>query len=99
MPANHIVVVDMKPDADVDRATWDKVLRPKLRATLAEHKLDSRVRCFVTSWDVPLRIGPRPQELTVVAVRKELLDRARAERLDRLAESLRPRCLGGRPEA
>ena len=34
VPANHIVVVDMKPDADVDRAAWDKVLRPKIRATL-----------------------------------------------------------------
>jgi len=88
IPASRICVLDVKPGADLDRASWEERARPAIAAWLRDQGLQKKARCLVTCWDVPLRIGPRSRSLPAVVARSENLVRTRALRVKRFAELL-----------
>ena len=67
----------------LDRTVWDEQIRPAIRSWIAEQKLATKVRCIVTTYDVPLRIagGELDRE---GKLRKVLLSRERTARVERL---------------
>ena len=86
IPPLHVYLLDAKPGSDMTRAEWESKARPAIRAWLAANGLESKVRCLVTSWDVPLRIGRRPADSPIVTARKTLLAEARKAADATLAE-------------
>ncbi len=89
IPPSHVYLLDAKPGSDMTRTEWESKARPAIRAWLAANGLESKVRCLVTSWDVPLRIGRRPADSPIVTARKTLLAEARKAADATLAEFAR----------
>jgi uncharacterized protein (TIGR03790 family) len=58
IPADHICLIDVSADEECSRQEWTARIRPAVREWLAEHDADSKLRCLVTTWGVPLAIGP-----------------------------------------
>ncbi len=84
IPESHICLIKVAPGKTLDRTLWDSQVRPYIRNWLLERELEEQVRCLVTTWDVPLKIGKAPPE--VAAGRKAFLAAERSLRVDRLAE-------------
>lgn len=57
IPPSQICLLDVAPGERLSRADWETKVRPEIRRWLAESKLDDRVRCLVTVWDMPPTIG------------------------------------------
>jgi uncharacterized protein (TIGR03790 family) len=58
IPAENVCRLEM-PVGDVcARQEWSEKIRPAIREWLAEHDPNGRLRCLVTVWGVPLKIGP-----------------------------------------
>jgi uncharacterized protein (TIGR03790 family) len=85
IPASQICRLDVKPGDDLGRADWEQKVRPQVRSWLAGHGLEAKIRCLVTVWDMPLRIGGRAGDAPVVVQQKEFLSQGRRQRQDRLA--------------
>jgi uncharacterized protein (TIGR03790 family) len=58
IPADHICLVDLPVGEECSREEWTTKVRPAIRQWLAEHDADANLRCLVTTWGVPLSIGP-----------------------------------------
>lgn len=58
IPAEHLCLVDLPPEEVCSRAVWEEKIRPAIRRWLAEHDPDRKLKCLVTVWGVPLKIGP-----------------------------------------
>lgn len=58
IPANHICLVDLPAGEECSREEWTAQVRPAIRQWLAKHDPDAKLRCLVTTWGVPLSIGP-----------------------------------------
>ncbi|MCA9189938.1 MAG: TIGR03790 family protein, partial [Planctomycetales bacterium] len=58
IPPAQICEIEMPSGETLPRVKWEKEIRPAIRRWIAENGLQKKVRCFVTVWDVPLRIGP-----------------------------------------
>jgi uncharacterized protein (TIGR03790 family) len=86
IPTSHILYLRGRPGNPMRRETWEQKTRPTIRGWLADNKLEEKIRCFVTCWDVPLRIGPRSERSPVVIARKAYLAEARAEYVAQFAE-------------
>jgi uncharacterized protein (TIGR03790 family) len=89
VPKSHIFLLEGKPGGTMSRADWQRQARPAIRAWLAEGNLEKKIRCFVTCWDVPLRIGPQSNDLPEVLARQEFFAQSRADLIERLGDSLR----------
>lgn len=89
VPKAQILKLDVKPASDLSRAAWDGQVRPAIHAWLREKKLDAKIRCFVTVWDVPLRISAVPKTSPAVVERSENLARLRKTYLERSADLLK----------
>lgn len=91
VPQSQILLLPGDPGGTLSRTAWQTEIRPLIRLWLLDNNLHQKVRCFVTCWDVPLRIGRRDNDAPEVLARKGLLDRSRAilvDRLDELIETL-----------
>lgn len=58
VPRDRIIALDLPLDEDMDRVAFERDLRGPLRAALESRGLADTVRCLVTFYDVPLRVGP-----------------------------------------
>ncbi len=85
IPKDNILLLQGQPGRDLSRAEWETRVRPAIRAWLREQGRDQSIRCFVTVWDVPLRIGRRDAKAPEVAERTEHLDRMREVAVGTLA--------------
>jgi len=85
IPRSQICLVDATPGETLTRAEWDRVLRPAIRDWILDNKFETRLRCLVTVWDVPLRIERDPA-LGTQAPRARYLTAERAGRVRRLGE-------------
>lgn len=85
IPPEHICLIDVKPGADLGRNQWNNQVRPAIRQWIGRHHLQTTLRCFVTTWDVPLRIGA---DSGVSAERKIYLEASRQIQLQKLATSV-----------
>ncbi len=86
VPADHIMLLEGKPLHELSRAEWETKTRPAIRQWLREKKLDDKIRCFVTCWDVPLRIGRRDAKSPEVVERADSLVQVRTVAVDTLGE-------------
>ncbi|MGE0607643.1 MAG: TIGR03790 family protein [Pirellulales bacterium] len=57
IPASRIFLLDGQPAADLSRDDWAARVRPAIVKWLDENKLRGQVRCLVTTYDVPFKIG------------------------------------------
>ena len=89
IPQSQIFLLEVRPGSGIAQSTWQTETRPAILAWLAEQKLETKIRCFVTSWDVPLRIGNRKDDSPVVVARKVFLARAREGLVGRVGDVLR----------
>ena len=64
IPESHICLIDVPGQRNLPRDGWEQNVRPGIRRWIAEHNLQARLRCFVTTWDVPLKIGRSPRKGT-----------------------------------
>src|SRR5262245_26533348 len=57
VPKAQICLLEISPGETLSRADWDLKVRPAIRRWLSTNKLEEKIRCLVTVWDVPLKIG------------------------------------------
>ncbi|HVW03057.1 MAG TPA: TIGR03790 family protein, partial [Planctomycetaceae bacterium] len=86
VPTEHILELPGQVGIELDRKQWETVTAPFIRNWLKSKQLDGKIRCFVTVWDVPLKIGRRPGESSQVQGVVQVLDQEYARRLDRVAQ-------------
>lgn len=81
IPKSQICLIECAPGEGLSRPLWETKVRPAIRRWLHEHQLDQQIRCLVTVWDVPLKIGlvdaAGPQ---VVALKEHLTTQHAARR-------------------
>jgi len=70
---------------ELPRAEWNQRVRPALRQWLAAEHRAERIRCLVTTLDVPLKIGRRNEDDPISQARREFLQKAREERVREVA--------------
>lgn len=58
IPADHLCLVVLPQDEICPRPTWEAQVRPAIRTWLTEHDPGRKLKCLVTVWGVPLKIGP-----------------------------------------
>ncbi len=86
VPEDNILLLEGKPVRQLPRTDWDGRVRPAIRRWLQEQGREERIRCFVTCWDVPLRIGRRSSNAAEVVERTEYLVGMRETAVGTLAE-------------
>ncbi|MFN7806734.1 MAG: TIGR03790 family protein [Planctomycetaceae bacterium] len=84
IPAENLLVLDVANTTAVSRQIWETKLRPAVRKWLQSDGRERRIRCFVTLWDVPLRIGAIEAKSSRGIAVGDGLQVARAELLRRL---------------
>jgi uncharacterized protein (TIGR03790 family) len=58
IPPENLLVLEVSNNAVVTRQIWESKLRPAVRKWLLSEGREGRIRCLVTLWDIPLKIGP-----------------------------------------
>lgn len=91
VPVENICSVLVPKEETCPRDKWKWAVRPEIQKWLAEHDQDRKLKCLVTTWGVPLRIGAEPPDGRLIAYRKFLEAElaARRENLSQAAESFR----------
>lgn len=89
IPKYQILLLKGKPGGTMSRAAWQQRTRPAIRDWLSEQGRAETIRCLVTCWDVPLRIGRRSNDDPVVLARQEYLAHARATLVGQYDELLK----------
>ncbi len=82
IPTDNILVLELPAETELSREQWESKVRPEIRRWLAQSDRLSKLRCFVTVWDVPLRITAETDLSEVARVVQYL----RQERKDRVAK-------------
>lgn len=88
VPREQIYSMDAKPGPSLPRETWERKVRPALRNWLAARKLAAKIRCLVTCYDVPLKLGRRDADAPPAADRREYLQYEKANRVALLIEMI-----------
>ncbi|MEN1680502.1 MAG: TIGR03790 family protein [Planctomycetota bacterium] len=57
VPLEHICEVDLVPGEFLDREKWRWAVRPEIQKWIKEKDPEAKLRCLVTTWGVPLKIG------------------------------------------
>lgn len=57
IPAENLLLLDVPAGEDLSRDLWNRRVRPAIRKWLLTRPATPRIRCLVTMYDVPLRIG------------------------------------------
>ena len=81
IPAENICLVVMPKGETLDREKWQWAVRPEIRKWLEEKDPDGELRCLVTTWDVPLRIGPDKKDSPALLDYQDYLTGERAKRI------------------
>lgn len=91
IPESHLCLIDCSLGETLNRAEWEGKVRPAIRQWLETKDPSRKIRCLVTVWDVPLKIGPVPSnapELAEVSRHFESQRQLRQQLLVRLAADL-----------
>lgn len=86
IPTSQICAVAMPMVEEMKRSDWDRSVRPAIRRWIAQNRLQDKVRCMVTTWDVPLKIGQLDPVSSTTRRRKKLFELERERRMARLLE-------------
>ena len=90
IPAENLCLVDLPGEEVCPREQWTWTIRPDIHKWLDEHDPTKKLRCLVTVWGVPLKIGPAAVDPERIRYRQFLED-DRAQRyilLKQIAEQL-----------
>ncbi len=101
VPTSQILLLEGKPAHTTSRRTWETKTRPAIRKWLTDHQLETKIHCFVTCWDVPLKIAKRDANAPEVLERKKFLTSAReirVKQIDQLVALLESLGRGERPK-
>ncbi|MFH1920729.1 MAG: TIGR03790 family protein [Planctomycetota bacterium] len=85
IPESHIFLLPGRAGDSISRAAWEEEFRPAIRDWLAESGLKAKIRCLVTCWDVPLKIGGQDANSRAIVARKAHLADARESHVARFA--------------
>ena len=85
VPASQICLIDVPAGETLARSTWQQRVRPAIRTWIDENQLKGKIRCFVTVWGAPLRIG-RAEENINSQARVQFYSKERQRRLAALME-------------
>lgn len=88
IPKSQICLIEAPVNAGLSRNDWETKVRPTIRNWLKTKKLQAKIKCFVTTWDVPLKIGKQEALDTATKRREFMLARERKRRIVRLNEFL-----------
>jgi uncharacterized protein (TIGR03790 family) len=84
IPPGRIHYIDVAPGKPLRRADWQSRVRPALQRWILGQKLEAQLRCLVTVWDVPLKIGQVAEQ--TFARQILYLEAERRGRVGRLAQ-------------
>ncbi len=56
VPSTQVLTLDIPTQQDISYEDWSNNVRPQIQRWLNDNELQDKIRCFVTVWDVPLRI-------------------------------------------
>lgn len=84
IPASQICYLEATPGPTLGRGEWERSVRPAIRRWIGEQDLQSKLKCLVTVWGVPLRIGGVDESSPQVTGRVNYLIGERQARLGRL---------------
>ncbi|MBN2024274.1 MAG: TIGR03790 family protein [Pirellulales bacterium] len=84
VPEGNLLLLPGKPVETLRRDAWEEEVRPAIRKWLTQHDPDRKIRCLVTCWDVPLKIGRREADSPQVVERAKYLSDARKGRVARI---------------
>ncbi len=56
IPRKHICLIEATAGETLSRAEWESKVRPAIRKWVIDNQLETKLRCLVTVWDVPLKI-------------------------------------------
>lgn len=73
IPRTQICLIDTRQGEVLSRAEWNAKVRPTILAWLEKNKLKGKIRCLVTTYDVPLKIDKAGGDPATVAARKMFL--------------------------
>lgn len=89
IPKSHIYLLKGTPGRVIGRKAWARTTRPAILNWLKRERLEKKIRCLVTSWDVPLKIGKWDDKSPVLVARKEHLEQARTRYVAKADEALK----------
>lgn len=81
IPAENICLVVMPKGETLDREKWRWAVRPEIRKWLLDKDPQRQIRCLVTTWEVPLRIGPGKKDSPALLDYQDYLAGERAKRI------------------
>ncbi|MCC6492599.1 MAG: TIGR03790 family protein [Pirellulales bacterium] len=86
IPSANICTVDMPRGETLDREKWQWAVRPEIAKWITENDPEARLKCLVTTFDVPLKIGPASAD--DLQPYRSFLEHERLQRYARLNEIL-----------
>src|SRR3954470_5556203 len=60
VPTENICLVNLPAGEVCPREQWRSAIRPEIQKWLRDKDPQQKIRCLVTVWGVPLKIGPAP---------------------------------------
>jgi len=82
IPLDNICAVDVPRGESLDRELWRSAVQPEIYQWIVEHDADAKLKCLVTMYDVPLKIGPAPAD--TLDDYREFLEAERQARITQL---------------
>lgn len=80
VPPKNICLVEMPGDEVCPRVAWRAGIKPAINKWLVANDSEQKIKCLVTVWGVPLKIGPADFDRELLRYR-QFLDAERAHRL------------------
>lgn len=85
LPEDNLCLVDMPKGEVCPRDQWTWAIRPEVRKWIDENDPQHKLRCLVTVWGVPLKVGPSSSDKEQAKYRS-FLEGERQTRLKLLAD-------------
>ncbi len=86
IPTENICKVVMPKGETIPHEKWRWAVRPEIRKWLLDNDPQHKLRCLVTTWDVPLRIGRDKKDSPALYRYQEFLQGERAKRIKLLRD-------------
>ena len=85
IPIENICLVDVPANEVCQREQWRTSIRPEIHQWLMDKDPHQKIRCLVTLWGIPLKIGPAPPDAKLQRY-QQFLEAERTQRLQLLGK-------------
>ena len=85
VPIENICLVDVPATEVCQREQWRTSIRPEIHQWLMDKDPHQKIRCLVTMWGIPLKIGPAPPDVKLQHY-QQFLEAERTQRLQLLGK-------------